>query len=266
VAWSEIRGNEMCIVTCSEDARHKIWRLGPAEITTDDIAHYRGEAKLCEGYRATHRVNPLKRKIEQTLDFTPKSIKRMMDRNEKTPNSMEKLPQTPSLVQLTNGTKRSFSDMCEDDEEGQSNSQSEAKRSNLESRGRRLFTGSGGKNLDLLATDELLLDSPEPQKRATPTSPSSPTANNRISYNYKTSPLCEKIDFNLKSPETPSTSISRTTNPATIGEGSASTSATASILFSPHHLTKEKTQFKRKCRLVDENAQTKNPRLSQFLV
>jgi denticleless len=223
VAWSKIRGNEDCIVTCSEDARHKIWRLGPAEVAADEVARYRGSASFSQDYRPSVRVNPRKRKLPPPLDFTPKSIRRLMERNETTPSSTEKQPpQTPQTSQaLVSGTKRTFSDMCEGDEEEAAAEVPEAKRPSQESRGRRLFAGCGGKNLDLMATDEKLLDSPE-TRRPAPLSPGSPRS-------FRSSPLCEKIDFNVISPETPSTS--RALSSAVV-EASTSAAATA-ILFSP---------------------------------
>lgn len=48
VAWS--CASDMRIVTCSDDARHKIWRIGTELVEQDEQCNYRGVAEVCENY------------------------------------------------------------------------------------------------------------------------------------------------------------------------------------------------------------------------
>lgn len=54
------------LMTCSDDARHKIWRIGKEWPDSDDVQNMRGSAKRF----------PPSGKIRRTLDQTPQSIKR----------------------------------------------------------------------------------------------------------------------------------------------------------------------------------------------
>lgn len=54
------------LITCSDDARHKIWRIGKEWPDSDDIQNMRGSA----------RRFPPSGKIRRTLDQTPQSVKR----------------------------------------------------------------------------------------------------------------------------------------------------------------------------------------------
>ncbi|ALC42749.1 l-2-dtl [Drosophila busckii] len=122
VAWSA--SHDCPIVTCSDDARHKIWRIGPAPDTlsaTEFNEQYRGQASYV---RQFERQKPQQQLHE--LESTPRSLKRLMEQNERTPSSLE-----PS------SGKRSFMDMLG---EVSGEEQPLLKRIKpLESRGRRLF-------------------------------------------------------------------------------------------------------------------------------
>lgn len=124
VAWMQSR-NDIRIVTCSDDARHKIWRLGPEQIDTDEMTRYRGHAEYCDSYRQEATKVRFK-----SLEFTPRSIRRIVERNEKTPNTVEK--------KVSN--KRSFLDMEGLEQQDTSTAYLEIKRPNIETRGRRLFS------------------------------------------------------------------------------------------------------------------------------
>ncbi|EDW85600.1 uncharacterized protein Dwil_GK23072 [Drosophila willistoni] len=128
VAWGST--HDRPIVTCSDDARHKIWRIGPSleEFSEAEKAEqYRGQSnyvrefnrKISSSNTANHKYNL------RDLESTPRSLKRLMDQNERTPGSMEKL-----------SMKRSFSDML-----GVTDVEHQAQKrpKPLESRGRRLF-------------------------------------------------------------------------------------------------------------------------------
>lgn len=81
VAWAQAR--DMTLVTCSEDARHKIWRLPAEEITDEVQPRYRGRAQMSADY-LTSATACSKRKL---LECTPRSVnKRLCLRSEKTPS------------------------------------------------------------------------------------------------------------------------------------------------------------------------------------
>ncbi|XP_023297459.2 protein lethal(2)denticleless [Lucilia cuprina] len=136
VAWGST--HDRPIVTCSDDARHKIWRIGPEELTASDVAeNYRGQAEYVRKFSkpvnptaSTHKYNL------RDLESTPRSLKRLVEQNERTPNTVEKV-----------STKRSFLEMlgCSSNnpsnEEGGDMELHEPKRpKTLETRGRRLFS------------------------------------------------------------------------------------------------------------------------------
>ncbi|XP_004534937.1 protein lethal(2)denticleless [Ceratitis capitata] len=171
VAWGST--HDRPIVTCSDDARHKIWRIGPERLTdTENMDSYRGHAEYVRNFGrksqgSTHKYNL------RDLENTPRSLKRLMEQNERTPSSVEKV-----------STKRSFLEMLGavavgDESEGQ-----EPKRPKpLESRGRRLFSPSTSSaatttnvspqtrciNLQLLPIPEELNTSPSSPTTSRPT-------------------------------------------------------------------------------------------------
>ncbi|XP_055619864.1 protein lethal(2)denticleless [Toxorhynchites rutilus septentrionalis] len=124
VAWMQSY-SDIRVVTCSDDARHKIWRIGPEHIDADHMMNYRGNTEYCEGYRR----EPAKVRLK-SLEFTPRSVRRLVERSEKTPNTVEN----------KSTSKRSFLEMAGCDQQDPSTSCLEIKRPNIETRGRRLFS------------------------------------------------------------------------------------------------------------------------------
>ncbi|XP_055381821.1 protein lethal(2)denticleless [Condylostylus longicornis] len=132
VAWSS--SYDMPIVTCSDDARHKIWRIGPEKIQDDEKVNYKGHAEFLTEYkygvsksRNTSNSN-LKTRL-QSLDSTPRSLKRIVEENERTPTTIEKI-----------SSKRSYSDMNGESYTTEDLIGSQQKRPHIETRGRRLFS------------------------------------------------------------------------------------------------------------------------------
>ncbi|KAM7342138.1 WD40 domain-containing protein denticleless isoform 2-T2 [Cochliomyia hominivorax] len=136
VAWGST--HDRPIVTCSDDARHKIWRIGPEELSASELTeNYRGQAEYVRKFSkpinptaSTHKYNL------RDLESTPRSLKRLVEQNERTPNTVEKV-----------STKRSFLEMlgCTSNnkaaEDGGDVDIHEPKRpKTLETRGRRLFS------------------------------------------------------------------------------------------------------------------------------
>lgn len=101
VAWGST--HDCPIVTCSDDARHKIWRIGPEKISDfDNVELYRGYADYVRqfGRRAhgsTHKYNL------RDLENTPRSLKRIMEQNERTPSSVEKVTTKRSFIEMLGG-------------------------------------------------------------------------------------------------------------------------------------------------------------------
>lgn len=181
VAWSN-QSNDIRVVTCSDDARHKIWKIGPEEINDDEKIYYKGFSEECKYYYCeNNRVKKLK-----TLESTPRSLKRLIEKNEKTPTTIEKLP--PS--------KRSFSEMSE------GAAPIEEEKVQREPKGRRLFGPSTSYAQENQGSSKL-------SNLATVIEENSPDSKNRLLL----SPLTERTEDNLKSPEnlpsTSSSSISR---------------------------------------------------------
>lgn len=186
-AWSST--NDVRIVTCSDDARHKLWRIGPESIDADELLAYRGrpeavmtgaEQQCSKKYRMKH------------LECTPRSIRRLIEENEKTPTTAEKV-----------SNKRTFSEMSKADgtlnhEEDDEEDGNFIKRPNVETRGRRLFSPiTSTSSSKALATilEEMNYD---PQHSITNNS-TTPIRNRLVS------PLTEKINYRY-SPNLPSTS------------------------------------------------------------
>ncbi|KAH8407607.1 hypothetical protein KR222_007923 [Zaprionus bogoriensis] len=134
VAWGAT--HDRPIVTCSDDARHKIWRIGPTpeSIGPAELAEqYRGQACYVRQFNnapAATTTTPAQHKYNlRELESTPRSLKRLMEQNERTPSSVEKA-----------ATKRSFLEMLGAASSDSNMEQPQQKRIKpLESRGRRLF-------------------------------------------------------------------------------------------------------------------------------
>ncbi|XP_065088153.1 protein lethal(2)denticleless [Ochlerotatus camptorhynchus] len=198
VAWMQTH-NDIRIVTCSDDARHKIWRVGPEEIDEDTKVQYRGHAEYCDSYRKESAKVRLK-----ALEFTPRSIRRLVEENEKTPNTIEKkLP-----------LKRTFSEMNIDDLEDPSTSYVEIKRPNIETRGRRLFSpannnckSSGFAALEIAASSSssrslhtVLEESEDQSPSYCSKSPLTISDLNLKSPELSVEPSCSKLPNGLSSP------------------------------------------------------------------
>lgn len=122
VAWAKT--NEMRIVTCSDDSRHKIWRINNDNIDEDTTQNYLGKTEILS---RTKRV-AVKRGLRD-FEHTPRSLKRIVEVNETTPSSTEKCT-----------SKRSFSEMNGTD--SQCANGGDSKRQLIETRARRLFAPS----------------------------------------------------------------------------------------------------------------------------
>lgn len=127
VAWS--RTNDMRIVTCSDDARHKIWRINCNNLDEDNSMNYKGKTEMCTEYKSCEWKTRLK-----ALENTPKTLKRIVEENETTPSSTEKV-----------SVKRLYSEMCASDNPQCSQiNGGDQKRQLIETRARRLFVSSTG--------------------------------------------------------------------------------------------------------------------------
>uniref|UniRef100_A0A1B0DL21 Uncharacterized protein n=2 Tax=Phlebotomus papatasi TaxID=29031 RepID=A0A1B0DL21_PHLPP len=111
VAWS--RSKDMRLVTCSDDARHKIWRFGPSEMDSSTKMYYRGWAHLNPDYG---------KRVKKNVKGTPKT---WWSNGDCTPSSSGRIAQ-----------KRTFAELDDDFGEGRFG---DAKRPYIEPRGRRLF-------------------------------------------------------------------------------------------------------------------------------
>ncbi|XP_035786857.1 protein lethal(2)denticleless-like [Anopheles albimanus] len=93
VAWMQSQ-RKVRLVTCSDDARHKIWRLGPEELDSDERQQLRGTTEYCSSYR--QRPHSPRAPRTKALEFTPRSLKRNVQRNETTPSTLEGISRTPT--------------------------------------------------------------------------------------------------------------------------------------------------------------------------
>lgn len=122
VAWAKTP--DLRIVTCSDDTRHRIWRIRYDNIDTDDTAQdYPGKTEVFPRAKEL----PLKRRLKD-LEYTPRSLKRIVEVNETTPSSTEKV-----------ATKRTFAEANADDLQMVSYGGGDSKRQLIETRARRLF-------------------------------------------------------------------------------------------------------------------------------
>ncbi|CRL00096.1 CLUMA_CG013378, isoform A [Clunio marinus] len=142
VAWSNhqnnLDGGNMCIVTCSDDACHKVWRVGPEFLPEDERLSLRGHSELGEKYYQYEKSKQvLRRKLK---DLSPR-----------TSNAQNKqIRMTPTKAEISS-LKRSFQEMCADDPEIVIEG-NERKRPNIEAKGRRLFPSSPSSCIDHYST------------------------------------------------------------------------------------------------------------------
>lgn len=152
VAWSEhqncVEQGNFCIVTCSDDALHKVWRVGPEEIPEDERMFLRGRAEIQDNYfRTSTSVHTRQSKPQcKLLESTPRSVKRFIDQSETTPTtslgvaSLMTSHITSCSPAVGSSRKRNFQEMNGDNMDSVG---SDKKRPNIETRGRRLFSPGG---------------------------------------------------------------------------------------------------------------------------
>lgn len=149
VAWAHhqnnLDGGNMALVTCSDDACHKIWRVGPEEIPQDEAPLLRGRAELNPHYYSSCQQKPQIKALPvkqqfKLLESTPRSMRRNIQQSETTPTTTLGFSPKESLVSSggSTGRKRSFIEMNVDDECEEL--RKDIKRPNNETRGRRLFS------------------------------------------------------------------------------------------------------------------------------
>lgn len=146
VAWSQhqnnLDGGNMCLVTCSDDACHKIWRVGPEEVPEDEVMFLKGRAEAEKDYFQFKKKVQVKQHFK-LLESTPRSLKRLIEQSETTPTTTSSIivkDIVPSPAISSSNRKRSFQEMNRDEESLSLGS--DKKRPNLETRGRRLFSPS----------------------------------------------------------------------------------------------------------------------------
>lgn len=154
VAWAHhqnnLDGGNVALVTCSDDACHKIWRIGPEELSLEEDPLLRGKAELNPDYypslyRKPPQKLPAKQQFKQ-LESTPRTLKRIIEQSETTPttaalgssNNIKENVSASALSVLSTGRKRSFQEINDGIESDAC--RSDIKRPNIETRGRRLFS------------------------------------------------------------------------------------------------------------------------------
>lgn len=152
VAWSH--ANELRLVTCSDDTRHKIWRIGPEHIADDEKILYRGNVERCQNYLSCEIGRKKRLKI---LENTPRSVKRLMEKNETTPSTGDTLMGNAASSAASGGNggggKRSFNEMCSDDLYCYEMGGSDLKRPFIETRARRLFSPTTSTTMNINERD-----------------------------------------------------------------------------------------------------------------
>uniref|UniRef100_A0AAG5DFV4 WD repeat-containing protein 55 homolog n=1 Tax=Anopheles atroparvus TaxID=41427 RepID=A0AAG5DFV4_ANOAO len=152
VAWMQNR-RVVRIVTCSDDARHKVWRLGPADMDSDGLQQLRGSSEYCDSYRSEQAE---KARLK-ALQFTPRSVRGLVLRNETTPSTLVEPNRTPKTsgvifagsVGSADGserTKRTFAVMSQDEGTDRSQCPPMKRPHREEGRGRRLFSPANSKS------------------------------------------------------------------------------------------------------------------------
>lgn len=202
VAWA--RTNDIRIVTCCDEARHKVWRINCYNFEdANKRMELKGEAQQCEDPNNI----PIGVRLK-ALENTPKTLKRLVERNETTPSSTEKLI-----------TKRTYSQLCAGDpqsSDGASSSGGDAKRQLIETRARRLFgpSTSSASGTSEFGIRRLLPEIAEEMPTETLASPKLLASDPTTEPNEKLllSPLNERSNFNNFEVRTPSTSRSSSTS------------------------------------------------------
>ncbi|EDV36677.1 uncharacterized protein Dana_GF13076 [Drosophila ananassae] len=229
VAWGS--SHDCPIVTCSDDARHKIWRIGPdldGLSESERAEKYRGTASYVRefGKKATAPSSGNHKYNLRDLESTPRSLKRLMDQNERTPGSVEKIP-----------TKRSFLDMLGvAGGEADATDQPQKRAKPLESRGRRLFGPSTQestcRHIQLQAINEEEASPSKLQKENAAAEDVSPLPKLLNTPNH--SPLSENVNHMYTSPPTTSAAAAAAAAVAAAAtEVSASPAPLSAAIFSP---------------------------------
>ncbi|BFG06266.1 protein lethal(2)denticleless [Drosophila madeirensis] len=231
VAWGS--SHDCPIVTCSDDARHKIWRMGPdleGLSEAERAERYRGHASYVRQFskKSTAPATGNHKYNLRDLESTPRSLKRLMDQNERTPSSVEKVAMKRSFLDML-GVASSETDAAEQ--------QPHKRAKPLESRGRRLFgpasqePASSCRHIHLATIgEEEACCSPSKKQKENATEDSSPVAAKLLSLNSSPlgSPLSENVNHIYASP--PTTSAAAAAAAAAASEGAASLS---SVIYSP---------------------------------
>ncbi|XP_017868065.1 PREDICTED: protein lethal(2)denticleless [Drosophila arizonae] len=142
VAWGST--HDRPIVTCSDDARHKIWRIGPQpeSLTAAERAElFRGQSSYVREFGAAAKASSSSQHKYnlRDLESTPRSLKRLMEQNERTPSSVEKTSIKRSFLEMLGGIGAG-GDSSQMDQQLEQPQQKRTK--SFESRGRRLFAAS----------------------------------------------------------------------------------------------------------------------------
>lgn len=161
VAWAHhqnnLDGGNVALVTCSDDACHKIWRIGPEELSQEENPLLRGKAELNQDYYPSLYRKPQQKlpttKQQCNFESTPRSLKRIIEQSETTPTTTL-VGSSSSSMQLSNvkenisasstvlstSRKRSFQEINDGIDNDDASCRSDVKRPNIETRGRRLFS------------------------------------------------------------------------------------------------------------------------------
>uniref|UniRef100_A0A1A9W9P6 Uncharacterized protein n=1 Tax=Glossina brevipalpis TaxID=37001 RepID=A0A1A9W9P6_9MUSC len=132
VAWGAT--HDCPLVTCSDDARHKIWRIGPSELTTQELLeNYCGNAEYVRKF-----PKHLWKDGPKISDNTPKSTKQHIQ---------ELMSQKPAST-----AKRSLNDLLNDVSQGMEYIQLVKRPRLLEGCGRRLFGCNSLTDADIAST------------------------------------------------------------------------------------------------------------------
>ena len=149
VAWAHhqnnLDGGNMAIVTCSDDACHKIWRVGPVEVDSDEVTYMRGSAEMNPDYYSSclEKTHQKAKQQFKMLESTPRSIKRLIQQSETTPTTSVSSPK--ENIQSSN-RKRTYDEMNFDGIDESAEKPDVKRAYNIETRGRRLFSPIEARN------------------------------------------------------------------------------------------------------------------------
>lgn len=214
VAWAQhqnnLDGGNMALVTCSDDACHKIWRIGPEELSPEETPLLRGKAELNSGYypsiyRKPQLKVPAKQQFKQ-LESTPRTLKRLIEQSETTPtttalgssscsSAKENISASPAM---STGRKRSFHEMNDGIESDAC--RSDVKRPNIETRGRRLFSPVDPNIANQFDCDATPFDAPISSRSLTTILEELDSPKSKNFQNHSPSPVKRQLNI-IRSPE-----------------------------------------------------------------